>query len=152
MHQTITIKPKPDNGASCARPPGVGTLLCADFACTERVRPSSAQLAAYINGDNELSLAIEGKITGALREYGNERFASQNARMDGIEAKIDLQAEATRRVEASTAGIVELMLTWVSAMHTIERTAKVLKPLTWIIGFISAVLGLWATTRGLKGE
>jgi hypothetical protein len=152
MPHTIPIKLQVDQGASRLRPPGSGTLLCADFGCTTRVRPNGAQLAAFVNGDNELSLAIEGKITGALHQYASERFASQAERMEEIEAKIDLQAEATQRVEHSTAGLVELVNSWAGAMKTIEATGKLLKPLTWIVGFISAVLGLWATARGLKGE
>jgi hypothetical protein len=141
--QPIKLQPKPDPD---------GAMLCADIDCTKRCAPTVAQVAELINGDNRLSAAIELKIAGVLREYAGERFAAQASRMDNIEAKIDLQAAATKRLEESTAGIVELMTSWGGAMKTIEATGKVLKPLTWIIGFISAVLGLWATARGLKAD
>jgi hypothetical protein len=130
---------------------GLGTMLCADVACTKRCAPTVAQVAALINGDNELSSAIETKIAGVLREYAGERFAAQASRMDAIECKIDLQADATKRVEASTAGLVELMNSWTGAMRTIEMTGKVLKPLSWIAGFFTALLGLWAAVRGFFG-
>jgi hypothetical protein len=128
-------------------PASLGELLCSDTSCSKRCAPTVAQIAELLSGDNELSRAIDERITSALRQYAGERFAAQAARIDSIDAKLDASAAATTRVEASTAGIVELMNSWAGAMKTIEMTGKVLKPLTWIVGFISALVGLWATLR-----
>lgn len=152
MPKTIPINSKPCPADDAAHAPHLGAMLCADTGCAKRCAPSVEQIAAIISGDNVLSAAVDMKITSALREYAGERFAAQASRMDGIEAKIDLQAAATRRVENSTAGIVEIMESWGGAMKTIERTGKVLKPITWIIGFFTALLALWAAARGVKGD
>jgi hypothetical protein len=133
-------------------PPCLDALLCADTACTKRCAPTVAQMAQAINGDNALSAAIEMKVTAALREYAGERFAAQASRSDSIETKIDVNSAAIVRLEQSTAGIVELMTSFAGAMKTIEGIGKVLRPLTWIIGFASAVVGLWAALRGMRGE
>lgn len=152
MPKTIPINSKPCAADDGAHTPHLGALLCADTACTKRCAPSVEQIAAIISGDNVLSAAVDLKITSALREYAGERFAAQASRMDAIEAKIDLQAAATRRVENSTTGIVEIMESWAGAMKTIERGAKVLKPLSWIIGFFTALIGLWAALDGVGGS
>lgn len=151
MPKTIPIIPQVPPANDGTDPPRLGSMLCADTVCTKRHAPTVEQIAAIITGDNDLSAAIDVKITGALREYAGERFAAQTSRMDSIEAKIDLQAAATNRMETSTAGIVELMESWAGAMRTIELTGKVLKPLSLIVGFITAIIGLVAAVRGLGG-
>lgn len=152
MPKTIPIIPHLAPTKDGGKPPGLGSILCADTGCTKRTAPSVEQIASIMSGDNELAAAIDLKVTGALREYAGERFAAQASRMDAIEGKIDQQAEATKRVEASTADIVELMESWAGAVKTIERIGKALKPISWIIGFATAVIGLFAAVRGLKGD
>lgn len=61
--------------------------------------------------------------------------------------KLIANAEAIERVEASTAGIVDMMQTWTGAMRTIDAVGKVLRPITYIIGFITALVALWAALR-----
>jgi hypothetical protein len=152
MHKPIMMTLR-DAGASAGHgPPGLDTLLCADVGCTQRCAPTVGQLAQAIEGDNPLSAAIEAKITAAMREYTGERFAAQAERTDSIEGKIDINSAAIRRLEESTTGIVELMTSFAGAMKTIELIGKTLRPITWIIGFVAALLGLWATVRGVRGE
>lgn len=150
---TIKIHSTPGAGAQCP-PTRLGEALCVDSACSKRRMPTVAQITELISTDNELSAAINARISSALREYGGERFEerfeSQAKRIGEIDAKIDTNARATQRLEDSTAGIVELMNSWAGAMKTIEATGKVLKPLTWIVGFFSALIGLWAALRGLR--
>lgn len=63
-----------------------------------------------------------------------------DARMTAVETKLD-------RVEASTSGIVDMMESWNGAMKTIEAIGKALRPITWIVGFCTAMIGLWATIK-----
>jgi hypothetical protein len=125
----------------------LGDLLCADTSCKNRVAPSPEQLAAAIEEDNAFSIALEARIGAAWRAYAKERFEEQATRIGRVESKLDANTAATTRVEESTAGIVDMMNSWAGAMKTIERIGKALKPLTWIVGFCTAVLGLWATLR-----
>lgn len=72
--------------------------------------------------------------------YIRDNLRHRDERMDAIEAKLDAN-------NAATETIVETMQSWTGAMKTIESIGKVLRPLTWIITFIAAVAGLWATIK-----
>lgn len=126
-------------------------LLCGDTDCPSRVRPTSDELAAALAGDNALSSAIQQQVDTAWRTYASERFAAQETRMGEMDAKLDATAAATDEIKASTADIVDLMNSWRGAMKTIDGVGKVLRPLTWIVGFCTALLGLWAALRAKTG-
>jgi hypothetical protein len=74
-------------------------------------------------------------------------FRRHELRMSAIEAKLDANSAATDRVEQSTRGIVDTMDSWNGAMKTIASIGKALRPLTWIVTFAAAVVGLWATIK-----
>jgi hypothetical protein len=74
-------------------------------------------------------------------------YRQHEERLTELETKIDANSAATERVEQSTRGIVETMASWNGAMKTIEGIGKVLRPLTWIIAFCTAIVSLWATIR-----
>lgn len=79
--------------------------------------------------------------------YVREGLAKHEQRLTKMEAKLDANSAATERVELSTRGIVETMSSWNGAMKTIESIGKALRPLTWIVTFIAAIVGLYATIR-----
>lgn len=81
-----------------------------------------------------------------------EDLKKHDERMTAIETKLDANSAATARVEQSTSGIVSTMESWNGAMKTIESIGRALRPLTWIIGFVAAVAGLWTTIRGFGGS
>jgi hypothetical protein len=126
------------------------TFLCADGGCDKRRQLSPKEIADLILGENELSEAIDTKIGNAIRSYTGDRFTAQGLRMDSLDEKVGANTIEIKRIADSTAGIVELMQSWTGAMKTIDATGKVLKPLTWIIGFFTALAGLWAALRGGK--
>lgn len=118
-----------------------GGMLCGDMVCRKRIRPSTEQLSAAVDA------TLERRTETTWHTYVRERLSEQEARMDRIDAKLDANSEATERVALSTAGIVDMMSSWAGAMKTIEATGKVLKPMTWIVGFFTALAGLWVTLR-----
>jgi hypothetical protein len=126
-------------------------LLCGDAECPSRVRPTTDELAAALAGDNALSAAIGQQIDAAWRTYASERFAEQETRMGELDAKLDANTATTHEIKASTADIVDLMNSWRGAMKTIDGLGKVLRPLTWIVGFCTALVGLWAALRAKDG-
>lgn len=142
------IRLEPSNNAPSSAP--LTTFLCADGGCDKRRQLSPREIADLILGDNELSAAIDTKVGNAIRNYTGDRFTAQSARMDSLDEKVEANTVEIKRIADSTAGIVELMQSWTGAMKTIEATGKVLKPLTWIIGFFTALAGLWAALRGGK--
>lgn len=84
---------------------------------------------------------------GAWQAFVREEFGKRDMRLTALEQKLDANSEATERVLSSTRGIVDTMASWNGAMKTIESIGKALRPLTWIIAFCTAVVGLWATIR-----
>lgn len=81
-------------------------------------------------------------------EYVAGKLRLQEARMDAHEVALKANTEATARVEANTAGIVDMLNSWEGAMKTIAGIGKFLRPITYIIAFCTAVVGLWAKFRG----
>ena len=84
---------------------------------------------------------------------GGPDFVRYEQRLTALEAKLDANSAATERVLSSTRDIVEIMESWKVAMKTIGMVGAVLRPLTWILAFCSALVGLWATIRhGFGGD
>lgn len=152
MPDSVPIRFQASRGVGSTGKPGLGAMLCADVGCGKRSPPTVTEIADLIQGDNELSAAIDARISGSLHDYGDARFDEQAQRFDAIDASIDVNSAAIKRMEDSTAGIVEMMTSWAGAMKAIEAIGKILKPLTWIIGFFTALVGFWAALRGIKGD
>lgn len=74
----------------------------------------------------------------------DERMTAHEQNMADMQAKLDTNAAAIDRVEASTGGIVDMMQSWTGAMKTIEAVGKALRPITYIVGFVTAMIALLA--------
>jgi hypothetical protein len=81
-------------------------------------------------------------------DYVADKLRAQEERMDAHEVALQANTEATARVEANTAGIVDMLNSWEGAMKTIAAIGKFLRPITYIIAFCTAAAGLWAKYRG----
>jgi hypothetical protein len=88
-------------------------------------------------------------------DYVADKLRAQEERMDAHEVALQANTEATKaaaqataRVEANTAGIVDMLNSWEGAMKTIASIGKFLRPITYIIAFCTAAAGLWAKYRG----
>jgi hypothetical protein len=90
-----------------------------------------------------IETAVEAAVAHAFRAYASDKFAMQELRMNAMETKIDENSAATSRVETSTPGIVTMMHDWDGAMKVIDKIGSALKPVTYIIGFCSAIVALW---------
>lgn len=119
--------------------------LAARVAVLEQRMP--ADFADMVEADDAIGTALEHRLGVAWRAYASERFAENEARMVLLETKLDANSAATERVELSTAGIVDMMLSWTGAMKTIDGIGKFLRPITWIVGFCTAVAGAIAALR-----
>lgn len=84
-------------------------------------------------------------------DYVANKLREQETRMDTLESSLHANTTATARVEANTAGIVEMMNSWDGAMKTIASIGKFLKPLTYIVSFCTAVLALWISAKKIWG-
>lgn len=73
----------------------------------------------------------------------DERLAMQDLRLAALQSKLD-------SVEHAVAGIQNTVIGWDGAMKMIERTGKVLRPFTWFIALVTALIGLWIALRNLN--
>lgn len=107
-----------------------------------------------MHGDDDDDDTLHRRITdsAAWQAYVREDFRKHDARLTALENKLDANSAATERVLDSTRGIVETMESWNGAMKTIEMIGKVLRPLTWVVTFAAALVGLWASIRHSWGE
>lgn len=87
--------------------------------------------------------AAKRDLPKAWHDYAADKFRAQDERMEALEAALLANTVATARVEANTTGIVDMMNSWDGAMRTIESIGKFLKPLTYVVSFCSACLGLY---------
>jgi hypothetical protein len=101
---------------------------------------------------NEIDAAVEQAVLTAWRAYASGKFEAQEIRMNDIENKLDQNSAATARVEASTLGIVDMMENWDGAMKVIEIIGKVLKPITIIVGFCTAVVAFYYGVKHGSGN
>lgn len=84
-------------------------------------------------------------------DYVRINFSEHAERLAEFEKKLDANSAATARVESSTRDIVEMMESWKGAMKTIGAVGTALRPLTWILAFCTALLGLWAAVKQVWG-
>ena len=72
--------------------------------------------------------------------------AALNARVDELERKLSENTELTKRVEANTAELVDILESWKGAMKVIEFLSKLAKP----IGVLSTMVAAYAAWRSQK--
>lgn len=84
----------------------------------------------------------------------SRRFDDGDARMQGIETDVaalrkELEANtaATRAVTENTNELVELFRAAQGAFKVLNWLARVAKPLIYIVGLGTALLGLWSALR-----
>lgn len=77
----------------------------------------------------------------------DRRLTAFEKKLTALGAKLDANSAATERVETSTRGIVETMASWNGAMKTIGAIGTALRPLTFILAFFTALVGLWAALK-----
>lgn len=75
-----------------------------------------------------------------LDAVNEQRLTAANAYMVSLQAKLD-------QVELSTSDIVDTIKGWNDAMKVIESIGKTLRPLTWIVSFAGACVGLWFSIK-----
>lgn len=86
-----------------------------------------------------------------LREVQSN--ALHTLRMDALQKKLDQVELKLDQVDASTAGIVAMMISWDGAMKVIEAVGKVLKPITIIVGFCTALVAFYyGVKHNIKGD
>lgn len=75
------------------------------------------------------------------------RFQAGSDRMDAIEKKLDANSEATARVEANTAEMLEFFNSVRGAFRVLDMLGKLAKPLAYIMMFIGACTGVWLALK-----
>ena len=88
---------------------------------------------------------------GELLEAVNKRLDDGDARMGRIEASLKANTEATQRVEANTADLVEAFANLRGAFKVFNWIGKAAKPLGYIAGAAAAIVSLWTAFKAGSG-
>lgn len=104
----------------------------------------SGQASPYAGPERRSSMRI-------WQESVNDRLAEGEAEMKGIRLDLDANTAATRRVEANTAALVDLLNNAQGAFRVLEMLAKLAKPLGAIAMATAAFVGLWSALKGGGG-
>jgi hypothetical protein len=69
-------------------------------------------------------------------------------RVGNLERGLADNTAATKRIEANTAELVDVFVSWKGAMKVLETIGKAAKPLAAIVSLGAAVVVWWASIRG----
>ncbi len=86
-------------------------------------------------------------LVDAALAQGHLHMQATDRRMDAFETSLGENTAATRRVEASTADMVEILQDWKGAMRVIGYVGRAAKPLAYIVGLGTAMLGFWSALK-----
>ena len=118
------------------------------MGCPEGMAPPLAELTekAKWQAEQEWRHYMRGQFADRdaretiFNKIRDERLVMQDLRLAALQSKLD-------SVEQAVAGIQHTVASWDGAMKIIECTGKGLRPFTWCIAFVTAVIGLWIALR-----
>lgn len=86
--------------------------------------------------------------SGESRMNGfTEDISTIKAEQSEMRKELAANSEATARVEANTAEMLDVFESWKGAMRVLESVGKLAKPLGYIIGLGAAIAGLWTAIK-----
>lgn len=85
------------------------------------------------------------------QESVNKRLEEGDDAMKGLRKDLDENTSATKRVEANTQALVDLLNNAQGAFRVLEMLAKLAKPLGAIAMATAAFVGLWSSLKGGGG-
>ena len=77
-----------------------------------------------------------------------EQLEAGKQRMDKLQAMLDENTAATKRIDTNTAELVSLFGNLSGAFKVLEGLGKLAKPLAALLGLGAAAVGLWHTLKG----
>lgn len=86
-------------------------------------------------------------LVDAALDQGRLHMEATDARMGALEDEMIKNTTMTKQVESNTSEIVGIMADWKSAMKVIGYVGRAAKPLTYIVGFCSALYAFWITLK-----
>jgi len=90
-------------------------------------------------------------ISEELRD-GDRRMDELTADVAAVKRQLEATSQATGRVEANTAEMLQVFQSWKGAMAALEILGKVARPLGYILGAFGAVVALWVALKtGWRG-
>lgn len=93
-----------------------------------------------------------------LRRHDDDWRAKVDRRLDdgaetmrGLREDLAENTAATRKVQADTSELVELLKSFKGAFTVLEKLGKLARPLGYIAMAASALVGFWAALKGCAG-
>lgn len=87
------------------------------------------------------------EVRGSLRT-GDERMTRIEDNADTLRAEMASNTKATREVADNTRELVELFQSFKGAINVLNWLGKLAKPIAYIVGLGTALLGFWAALKG----
>ncbi len=88
------------------------------------------------------------ELVDAALEQGRKQMQVTDQRLAALENEMVANTESTKQVESNTSEIVEIMNDWKGAMKVIGYVGRAAKPMSYIVGFCTAVYAFWTTLKG----
>lgn len=88
-------------------------------------------------------------VADKLRESAN-RDRDMQEQINALRRTIDENTATTKKVESSVAGIESIFASWEGARKVLEGIGRLAKPVMFIAGAVSAVLGVIAALKGAR--
>lgn len=87
---------------------------------------------------------------GLWRDVFNRQLQTITDRQDKIDLELAENTATTKRIEASTGELVELVKSWKGAVATADMVGRILKPL-FMVGSALAAVGAWVWAYVMHG-
>lgn len=82
------------------------------------------------------------------RKHVDKRLDDGAATMKALRADMAENTATTKRVQADTSELVELLTSFKGAFSVLESIAKLARPLGFIAAAVAAFIGLWTVIKG----
>ncbi|AQV94742.1 hypothetical protein BJN34_12715 [Cupriavidus necator] len=77
-----------------------------------------------------------------------DNFQALVSRVDGLEAELKRNSEATARVESNTADIVEAFQAAAGAFKALNWIGKIARPVGYVAAAVSGIVAAWSGVKG----
>ena len=74
-------------------------------------------------------------------------FTALEVRVGHIETKLEENTKTTNEIAVSVADAVEFLNAAKGAMKVLDMIGRLAKPLSYIVLFVSAIVGVWTTIK-----
>lgn len=88
------------------------------------------------------------KLVDAALEQGRLHMKATDERMGALEDEMVNNTAMTMQVQSNTSEIVEIMNDWKGAMKVIGYVGRAAKPMAYIVGLGTAIVGFWTALKG----